>query len=177
MVLSNEMGNTSVTATDYKAVVAGSVLLECLFSIESVPIEEIQSNRYLPPTMIRVVCDERGADHNIKLSHEMINSSRQFVDTGVGNKIVKAKKKILKAMLQRSEKYAELKSAKVLQQAQQHATETLSIEINRLKALSKVNPNIRADEISHFEKQLSMLTDVIDAANLRLDAVRVIVAT
>jgi ATP-dependent helicase HepA len=177
MVLSNEMGNTSVTATDYKAVPAGSVLLECLFSVESAPIEELQSNRYLPPTMIRVVCDERGADHNIKLSHEMINTSRQLVDSGVGNKIVKAKKKILKAMLQRSEKFAELKSAKVLQQAQQYATETLSIEINRLKALSNVNPNIRADEINHFEKQLSMLTDVIDAANLRLDAVRVIVAT
>ena len=177
MVLSNEMGNTSVTATDYKAVQAGSVLLECLFSVESAPIEELQSNRYLPPTMIRVVCDERGTDHNIKLSHEMINTSRQFVDTGVGNKIVKAKKKILKAMLQRSEKFAELKSAKVLQQAQQHASETLSIEINRLKALSKVNPNIRADEINYFEKQLSMLTDVIDGANIRLDAVRVIVAT
>ncbi len=177
MVLGNEMGNTSVTATDYKAVPAGSVLLECLFSIESAPIEELQSNRYLPPTMIRVVCDERGADHNIKLSHEVINSTRQFVESGVGNKIVKAKKKILKAMLQRSEKYAELKSAKVLQQAQHLAIEILSTEINRLKALSKVNSNIRADEIKHFEKQLSMLTALIDAANLRLDAVRVIVAT
>ena len=80
-------------------------------------------------------------------------------------------------MLQRSEKYGELKSVKVLQQAQQHAAETLSIEINRLNALSKVNPNIRTEEILHYEKQLSMLTEVIDAANLRLDAVRVIVAT
>ncbi len=177
MVLTNEMGNTSVTATEYGGVAAGSVLLECLFSLESAPIEEIQSNRYLPPTMIRVVCDERGADHNLKLPHSVINQSRQFVETGVGNKIVKAKKKILKAMLQRSEKYGELKSVKVLQQAQQHAAETLSIEINRLNALSKVNPNIRAEEILHYEKQLSMLTEVIDAANLRLDAVRVIVAT
>ncbi len=177
IVLTNEMGNTSVTAADYNGVTAGSDLLECLFSIESAPVEELQSNRYLPPTMIRVVCDERGADHHARLSHDLINNTRQFVDVGVGNKIVRAKKKILKAMLQRSEKYAELKSAKVLQQAQQHATETLSIEINRLKALSKVNPNIREDEISYFEKQLLMLTGVIDAANLRLDAVRVIVAT
>ena len=177
MVLSNEMGNTAVTATEYNGVAAGSVLLECLFSLESAPIDEIQSNRYLPPTMIRVVCDERGADHNIKLPHNVINASCQFVETGVGNKVVKAKKKILKAMLQRSEKYGELKSVKVLDLAQQRATETLSIEINRLKALSKVNPNIRADEVHHFEKQLSMLTDVIDGANLRLDAVRVIVAT
>ncbi len=177
MVLTNEMGNTSATAMKYSGVTAGSVLLECLFSLESAPIEELQSNRYLPPTMIRVVCDERGADHNLKLPHEKVNELHQFVDTGVGNKIVRAKKKILKAMLQRSEKYAELKSVKLLEQAHQHATETLSIEINRLKALSKVNPNIRAEEIAFFEKQLSMLTKVIDGANIRLDAVRVIVAT
>ena len=166
-----------MTATDYKGVKAGSVLLECLFSLETAPIDKLQTNRYLPPTMIRVVCDERGADHHIKLPHKNINDIRQFVDSGVGNKIVKAKKKILKAMLQRSEKFAELKSAKLLQQAHQHAMETLSTEINRLKALSKVNPNIRTEEINYFEKHLSMLTDVINGANIRLDAVRVIVAT
>lgn len=177
MVLGHEMGNTSVTATDYAAVPAGSVLLECLFSIESAPIEELQSNRYLPPTMIRVVCDERGADHHARLSHQIINETRQLVDSGIGNKIVKAKKKILKAMLQRSEKFAQLKSKKILQQAHTNATETLTKEINRLTALSKVNPNIRADEINYFKKQLSLLTGVIDGANLRLDAVRVIVAT
>lgn len=177
MVLSNEMGNTSVTAVEYSGVKAGSVLLECLFSLESAAIEELQSNRYLPPTMIRVVCDERGADHNIKLSHDTVNANRQLVDSGIGNKVVSAKKKILKAMLQRSEKFAEFKSTKLLQQAQLHASEILSTEINRLKALSKVNPNIRAEEISYFEKQLSTLTRVIDAANIRLDAVRVIVAT
>ncbi len=176
IVLSNEMGNTSVTATEYKGVQAGSVLLECLFSLESAPVEELQSNRYLPPTMIRVVCDERGADHHVKLPHAIINNTHQFVDKGVANKIVKAKKKILKAMLQRSEKYAELKSAKILEHAQQHAEGILSKEINRLKALSKVNPNIRAEEINYFEKHLSMLTEVINGANIRLDAVRVIVA-
>ena len=133
--------------------------------------------RYLPPTMIRVVCDERGADHNIKLPHAEINANHQFVDKGVANTIVKTKKKILKAMLQRSEKFADLKSAKVLQAAQHNASDTLNKEINRLKALSKVNPNIRADEVAYFEKQLSELTGVIEGANLRLDAVRVIVAT
>jgi ATP-dependent helicase HepA len=177
LVLTNELGNTSVTATDYKGVNAGSVLLECLFSLETAPIDELQTNRYLPPTMIRVVCDERGADHNLKLSHTVINNTRQIVDKGVANKIIKAKKKILKAMLQRSEKYGELKSAKVLQKAQEQAADVISKEINRLTALSKVNPNIRKDEIQYFEQQLSTLTDVIDAANLRLDAVRVIVAT
>lgn len=176
IVLSNETGNTSVTAVEYSGVKAGSVLLECLFSLESAPIEEIQSSRYLPPAMIRVVCDERGADHHVKLSHLMINRRHRMVESAVANKIVKAKKKILKAMLQRSEKYAELKSVKILQQAQQHAEETLTREVNRLKALSSINPNIREEEINYFEKHLSMLTEVIESANIRLDAVRVIVA-
>ena len=114
---------------------------------------------------------------NLKLAHNSINDACQFVDNGVGNKIVRAKKKILKAMLQRSEKFAELKSEKLLEQAQQQASDTLDKEINRLIALSKVNPNIRAEEIQHFENQLSALSGAIDAANIRLDAVRVIVAT
>jgi len=177
MVLSNEMGNTAVTAVEYKGVTAGTVLLECLFSLETAPIEELQTSRYLPPTLIRVVCDERGSDHHLKLTHNSINEACQIVDNGVGNKIVRAKKKILKAMLQRSEKFAELKSEKLLEQAQQQATEILEKEINRLIALSKVNSNIRTEEILHFENQLSALKGVIDAANIRLDAVRVIVAT
>jgi ATP-dependent helicase HepA len=174
-VLSNEMGNTAVTATEYSGVKAGSILLECLFSLEGAPVEELQSDRYLPPTMIRVLCDERGADHHAKLSHTMINNTHQFVDTAVANKIVKAKKKILKAMLQRSEKYAELKSVKILQQARHNAEELLTKEVNRLKALAKVNPNIRAEEINYYEKHLSALTAVIEGANIRLDAVRAIV--
>jgi ATP-dependent helicase HepA len=175
IVLSNEIGNTSVTAAEYAGVEAGSVLMECLFSVESAPIEELQSERYLPPTMIRVVCDERGVDHDIKLPHHDIRN-KQKVDIAVANKIVKAKRKILKAMLQRSEKYAELKADKILAIAHKKSEEILQIEINRLNALSKVNPNIRADEINYFERQLSRLNELIDSANIRLDAIRVIVA-
>ena len=176
IVLTNEMGNTSVTATEYAAVDAGSVLMECLFSVESAPVEEVQSQRYLPPTMVRVLCDERGADHDTALSHQNIRNA-QVVEIAVANKIVNAKKKILKAMLQRSEKIAQLKADKVLALAHKKSEEILTIEINRLKALSKVNPNIRADEVSYFEKQLSMLNDLINSANIRLDAIRIIVAT
>ena len=177
MVLSNEQGNTAVTAIDYAGAPAGTVLLECLFSLEGAPVEALQSSRYLPPTPIRVVCDERGADHHSRLSHRAINDSRQLIDPGIGNKVVKARKKILKAMLARSEKIAQLKSEHILQQAHTDAEEMLSKEINRLKALSKVNPNIRAEEIAYFEDQLNRLTELIDHANLRLDALRVIVVT
>ncbi len=177
MVLSNENGNSAVTVVKYAGVKPGTVLLECLFCLEAPPVEALQTNRYLPPTMIRVLCDERGVDHHDKLRHEQVNAISQQIDNGVANKVVRAKTKILKAMLERSEYYADKKSEQVLVQATKESSEILNKEINRLKALSNVNSNIRPDEITFFEQQLSSLNKVLDSANLRLDALRVVVAT
>ena len=60
MVLSQELGNSALTAVEYKAVPAGSILLECLFILESASNAALQSARYLPPTAIRIVMDEKG---------------------------------------------------------------------------------------------------------------------
>ena len=53
----------------------------------------------------------------------------------------------------------------------------LRSEITRLQALQAVNPNIRAEEIAFFERQLEALGKAIEASSINLDAVRVIVAT
>ena len=72
---------------------------------------------------------------------------------------------------------ANKQAPEILETAHQQTKQTLLIEINRLKALSKVNPNIRKEEIIFFEKQLKALTQVLESASMRLDAIRVIVAT
>ena len=177
MVLAQELGNTSVTAADYAGVQRGTMMLECLYTLEAAPVEGLQTDRYLPPTIIRILLDEKGVDHNLKLAHEIINAKRAQVDIDTANKIVRAKQKILKAMLERCEKTAQQQVVTVLEQAHQDSSETLLREVNRLKALSKVNPNVRASEIEFFENQLAALTKILDSACLRLDALRVIVAT
>ena len=177
MVMAQELGNTSVTAVDYAGVDRGTMLLECLYTLEAAPVEFLQTDRYLPPTIIRILLDEKGIDHNEKLAHEIINAKRAQVDIDTANKIVRAKQKILKAMLERCEKTAQQQVITVLEVAHQNSNEALLREVNRLKALSKVNPNVRATEIEFFEDQLAALTKVLDTASLRLDALRVIVAT
>jgi ATP-dependent helicase HepA len=177
MVIAQEMGNTSVTAADYAGVARGTILLECLYSIEAAPVEGLQTSRYLPPTVIRVLLDENGADHHSRLAHEIINARHAQVDIETANKIVRAKQTVLKTMLDRCEQNAQQQMDAVLKQAHQQSRETLLREVNRLKALSKVNPNVRASEIVFFETQLAVLTKVLDSAMLRLDALRVLVAT
>jgi ATP-dependent helicase HepA len=177
MVLGNEMGNTAVTVIKYKGVQPGSLLIECLYSLEAAPVEALQTSRYLPPTIIRVVIDEKGHDHDKKLSHDDINVGRTIVDASTAQKIVRAKQDTLKLLINRSRLLADAQIPILLDAAHERSKETLMREINRLKALSLVNPNVRDDEIEFFEQQLALLTQVLDSASLRLDALRVIVVT
>lgn len=177
MVLSNEIGNTALTALKYKGVKPGTILLECLYSLEAAPVAALQTDRYLPPTCIRVVLDETGLDHTAKLSHLMINTHHVKVDIETGNKIIRVRKERLKSLLTPCEQLAQQQVSVILERAHQESTDTLMREINRLKALAIVNPNVRQEEIQFFEQQLSSLSALLDSANLRLDALRVIVAT
>jgi len=175
MVVTNELGNTALTAIKYRGAQPGSVLLECLFVLEVAAVEALQSQRYLPPTTIRVVMDERGTDHNEKLAHDAINAAVAAVDSNTANQVVRAKQKVLKALLQTCEQRAQQQAPAIFKAAHTQAEDILMREINRLKALQQVNPNVRDAEIDFFDQQLQALTQLIDATRLRLDALRVIV--
>jgi ATP-dependent helicase HepA len=176
MVTSSEMGNTAMTAISKTHIKSGSILLECIYSLEVPPINKLQSNRYLPPTSIRVLIDEQGKDHQQDLTHPFILEHRVQVPSKMANKIVHAKKTTLHALFSRCEEIAGKQTPVILKQAHQQSSEILSKEINRLEALGQINPNIRDEEIEFFEQQLAALNEVLDAARLRLDALRVILA-
>jgi ATP-dependent helicase HepA len=176
MITSSEMGNTAMTAISKTHIKAGSILLECVYSLEVPPITSLQSNRYLPPTSIRVLIDELGKDHQKDLTHAFIREHRVHVPAKMANKIVRAKDKELRNLFSRCELIAQNQTPEILKQAHQQSAEILLREINRLKALRKINPNIRDEEIVFFEQQLVALNEVLDGASLRLDSLRVLIA-
>ena len=175
MVVTSELGNTALIAIRYRGMQPGSVLLECLYVLEAAAVETLQSQRYLPPTTIRVVLDERGHDHSQKLAHEAINKVGADVDANTAIQVVRAKQTVLKQLLEHCEQHAQQQAPSIFRQAHAQAEQILKREINRLKALQQVNPNVRDAEIAFFEQQLQDLTRLIDATRLRLDALRVVV--
>jgi ATP-dependent helicase HepA len=177
LVLGSETGNTAVTALRYAGVPRGTLLLECLYILETASSERLRSNRYLPATSIRVLVDEQGRDHHSELSHSVINRSRNPVDAATAGKVVAAREQLIRALLQASERLAQQQVRDVIATAHSEAEHTLLTEINRLRALRSVNPNVREEEIRFFEQQLQTLGTALDQASLRLDALRVIVAT
>ena len=176
LVQNNELGNTAVTAVKYSEVKLGTLLMECLYILEPASIKTLETQHYLPPTVVRVVIDETGNDHEIRLNHALIKKNQTLVDSETANKIVQSKASELKQLISNSEIQAELKAQGIRSAAKKHSTQSPTKEINRLKALSQVNPNVRVDEIDFFEQRLRTLNKILDSAILRLDALRVIIS-
>lgn len=177
MILGNEQGNTAVTSTKYSGANAGTLLVECIYILESPSSETLQTSRYLPPTAIRVVVDQQGKNHDLDIPHHFINNTREKVDSDTASKIVHAYADIIRSMLAAGEKIAKQQAPKILANAHQHTQMTLEKEINRLKDLRQVNPNVRDEEIDFFSEQWKALNEALASATPRLDALRVIVVT
>ncbi|MEN8206212.1 MAG: RNA polymerase-associated protein RapA [Pseudomonadota bacterium] len=177
MVFVNETGNTAMTTIKYKGVSAGTLLLECLFTLDTVASDVLQTSRYLPPTTIRIVADQYGKDHSEALTHGQIMTTRQAIAPETALRIIRTYSQQLRDLLETCETFANRQAPEIITTAHDHSTRALTKEVNRLKALARVNPNVRVEEIEFMELQREALAAALDAATLRLDALRVVVAT
>jgi ATP-dependent helicase HepA len=177
MTLSGEQGNTALTAIKHHALKPGMLLLETIYVISSAASEELQSSRYLPPTAMRFVLDNRGKNLGASLSSAYIDSHSIQVPQETASQVIRSQGQQIRELVFASDQLAQQQAPAIIDQAHKHAGAALNKEVNRLKALQLVNPNIRHEEIEFFESQLQALTKILEAATPRLDAVRVIVTT
>lgn len=176
-ILSQENGNAVVAMMKHKQVQPGVLLLETLFVLEASGHNVQQSNRYLPPAVIRILLDEQGNGDYPHLDHDSVNQHLQPVATGIAKQVIQLKEDAIRELLTISEQQASAQAPQLIAAAETRIRRTFTPEIERLKALQQVNPNVRDEEIHFFEQQLQQLTGALKSSNLRLDAVRVIVAT
>ena len=176
-ILSQETGNVVVVMLKHKRVQPGTLLLETLFVLEAGGHNVQQSNRYLPPAVIRILLDEQGNGDYPHLDHEAINQHLQPVATGIAKQVIQLKEDAIRELLAASEQQANAQAPQLIAAAEARIQQIFIPEIERLKALQQVNPNVRDEEIRFFEQQLQQLTAALQSSHLRLDAVRVIVAT
>lgn len=180
MIYSSEMGNCAITTVEssalYITLKPGALLLECLFVLATSAHETLQADRYLPATTIRVVIDEQGHNLSKKIKYSEISSSEE-IKNQIAQQIAKAKDDALRQMITQAEVQCQEQIPHILSLAKEVSQQTLSNEINRLKALAQVNPNIRQEEINYFTQQLQSLETIFNSVKPRLDALRLIIVT
>ncbi|MGZ8946659.1 MAG: RNA polymerase-associated protein RapA, partial [Methylococcaceae bacterium] len=177
LVLSSETGNASVSVIRHNDLKAGQFLLECLFIVECSAPAELQIGRFLPPTPIRVLINQQQQDLTENIEHRsLLETGKKFDKQQIIAFLNNQRLPITKLLAA-----AELKAKADMQQLIDDATNTmldsLSAEIKRLVRLKKVNPTIKTEEIEQLKDMTMLAHENIQAAHLRLDAVRFIITS
>jgi ATP-dependent helicase HepA len=139
--------------------------------------KETQVERYFPPTVIRVIVDHQLNEWGAKLGKELLGGECLTCDRATAAKVLRSQRAILQKMLDHSEKLVLKPLASLVEASSAQMLLSLKLEVDRLCALKEVNPSVRDDEIDYLKDRAMEIDDYLQTAQLRLDAVRVIIAT
>jgi ATP-dependent helicase HepA len=174
LVFNGEFGNTAFATVKDLRIDSGTVLLETIFIIECVAPLKVQVNRFLPPTPLRILLDSDFRDQNKKFPFEFFQNRLESMEAAIASDMVRKGKDTIEAMLKKSQILAEKKIQSIVKASKDSMEKVLSNEINRLRELKKINPNIRDKELVLLEKQKIYLSEYMNNTKLHLDAIRVI---
>jgi ATP-dependent helicase HepA len=177
LVLSSETGNATVSVVRHRDLKAGQFLLECLFIVECSAPVEFQIGRFLPATPIRVLIDQNQKDLTGSIPH------RSLIETGITfdqQQIVaflNSQRIPISKILNIAEQKAKTDMQRMCEDATKVMLASLTNEIKRLVRLKKVNPTIKTEEIEQLKDITMLAHENIQAAQLRLDAVRFVITS
>lgn len=177
MMLAGEFGNATLCALKAPFLKPGTLFLEAIFVVSCAAPRHLQLPRYLPHGTIRVVVDADQKDLSQILTAERINAVVETIKRHIAQEIAKHARANINTMCKRATLIAERRLAPLLETARREAAAEQQAELDRLHALAAVNANIRPEEISYREQFAAELLAHLSNAQLRLDAVRVALAT
>ncbi|MDT8880847.1 RNA polymerase-associated protein RapA [Halomonas saccharevitans] len=174
-ILGGAMGNTALALLKHPAIPAGRLMVELVFRTHCPAPKRLHLNRFLPPTAVRVLLDESGANLTAKISFTGLSKAVKKVKKAVARDLIKSRHDQLRELLDGAETEAQRELPSIVEAAQGRMRAELDAELSRLEALSRLNPAVRADELEALRRERAELDAAIEATRLRLDAVRVIV--
>ena len=176
MVFEGEHGNVAFSIIKNKAFTTGTVLLEMLFVVQCIAPAHLQIDRFMPAQLIRLVMDKDNTDYSDKINFEQCKSLVPTVDAHTCQQIVAGHRDTLRKIIVHAESQLSQNIPLLITAAENETEEQLGEQISRLRSLQKTNPNVRDDEIKQLEDEKSQLLEYIQHPQLRLDALRLIVA-
>ena len=177
LVLSDEIGNSSIGLLKNPALPAGTFFLECIFTLEAIAPSNLQLGRYLPTTPIRILVDKNGNDLADKVSEAVLDQQLSPVKKQVALQLVKALKSQVSPLVIKAEAHAEQQIATIQQKALVGMQVAMDEEHQRLTALKAINPSVRQQEIDFILMQKNALAEYIAKAQIKFEAVRLIVVS
>jgi len=172
LLLGAETGNCSFAVLP--AAQERTLILESIFVLETIAAPQLHTDRFLPPTPVRVVLSHKLAD----LTEEFSGTKwQQNLQKGSPYKLIENAEiagRTLPSMLERAASLAEVQANFLRQSALKEMEHLLGHEVERLQTLIKVNDHVRPEEITLAQAQQEELAETIKISRLRPDALRLI---
>lgn len=175
MILDSELGNATLATISIKSIKPGTLFLESFFTALCAAPKNLQLDRFLPLTPIRVLMDVSGKNLSSILDYKQLNQMCEPVKRHLGYPIIQQIDADLETMLTQSKKVAEGQLQEIIKHATNQMKESITHEVNRLEALKSINPSIREDEIAFYKRQLIESEEFIHSTTLKLQALRVVI--
>lgn len=153
---------------------APAILLEVVFVLETAGGQNIQVDRFLPNTPLRVVVDHTGQEQTDVYPFELFDQ-RLIVgrmDDLLDNETLM--ETIIPNMISAATEIAESMGMKEILQGLSHMNQSLDHEIGRLKSLQEKNKHIRSEEIQIAVEEQKNLASLMREARIRLDSLQLV---
>ena len=174
-VLDGTMGNSALALLRHDAIPSGRLMAELVFRTHCPAPKKLHLNRFLPPTAVRLLLDESGANLTSKISFTGLGKNLQKVNKSLARDLIKSRHDQLRELLTQGEGEAERQLPSIVENAEARMRAQLDAEIARLTALAEHNPAVRSAEIDALKDERKALSEAIENTRLRLDSVRVII--
>ena len=152
-----------------------NLLLEAVFVLEAVSDARWHVDQFLAPTPVRVLVDIHGKDLTDDTNYSQLTKDVEdaplprFLERPGFNGT------LLKNLVEGASDRAKAHTLTLKKTARERAAASLTADLQRLVDLSKLNDNVRPEEIELAKKQVLHVRTAIENARLRLDSLRLIV--
>ncbi|MGD2020657.1 MAG: RNA polymerase-associated protein RapA [Thiohalocapsa sp.] len=170
----SDLGSAAIILTRNPRFNAGALLLEMLYVAECPAPPALQVQRFLPRLGLRLLLDERGADHADAIATDALSGKCLTGNRKLASALITAKQQLIERMFAAGEVRAETAVSEMRAAAVARMQVMLDAEIERLTALAKVNAAVRDEEIAQLQLRRERLEQVLSRAHLRLDALRLV---
>ncbi len=177
MVVSTELGNAAIATIKLKGIPPATLLLECLYRVNCVAPKDLQLERFLPVSPVRMLVDARGKDLAEIVPHARLNELCEKVKKSTALAIIKQVHDQVEDKMRAANALAQIQMDEILARAEADMRAQLGVEKQRLIDLREVNPSIRSEEIERLDYVASECATHIHHAGLQLEALRLIITT
>lgn len=175
MLLSSDLGSAAMTVHRHKDFTPGSFLLELVYMLECTAPQELEAGRFLPPTPVRLLLNKKGENLAAKYGPDMFRGKCLSHDRKTAAIVIKSLDEMVRALLKYGTGLADQAAEVLVDSALRTMTDELQEEISRMHRLAQHNANVRDEEIEFVQSRMELLERHLRQANLRLDAMRLMV--